>query len=141
MKKILPLIALLFLAAPAFGMSNDDLRALIDKPRATAGDAVLMVASIANPDATLESLNLASNKRLAKLDVNEPLTVGTFAMIAIELKQAHGGWFYAITGMKRYAVDAMQMRGQIPAQFTGGRALSGIELIELVRALIPSADQ
>lgn len=135
MRKAIVCLTLLFLVSPAFSLSNEDLRTIIDKPQATTGDAVAMLAALDDPEATLASVDLAGYGKLAGMDVNAALTVGDYAFIALEMGKAPKSLFFLITGLKRYAVDAMQARGFIPSRFAGNRALSGVELIELTRLL------
>jgi hypothetical protein len=87
MRKAIVCLTLLVLAAPAFSLSNEDLRSIIEKPRATAGDAVLMIAALDDPEATLASVDLSKFGKLAGMDVNSPLTVGDYAFIALEMER------------------------------------------------------
>ncbi len=136
-------IILLLVLAPVLGfpLSNEDLRTLMDKPRATVGDALLMVSAMDDPNLTMSGVDVSANKKLAAMNAESPLTIGDYAVIAVELGKARGGLFYRITGLKRYAVDALQAAGLVPAQFAGNRAVSGVELIEMARLLGASNNQ
>jgi hypothetical protein len=131
MKAFVILILLSFITVPAFCISNEDLRAIMDKKVASVGDAIYMVYSLAVPSAAPDDINLIQNARIKSLNRNSDLDAGTFAVIAIELNKAYGGVLYSITGFSRFAAESLVYDGIFPASFTWNRALSGRELIEL----------
>ena len=126
------LVLLLLLSAGSlFAVSNEDIRAIMDKTNASVEDAIFVIYSIDNPDAVLADLDSISNTRISALNKDSNLDAGSLALIAIELKKAGGGIIYNLSGLARYAAESLVYDGIYPAGFSWNREISGTELIEL----------
>jgi hypothetical protein len=128
------LLTLILLCSFSYSLSNDDIRAIMDKKTAAVGDAALMIAAIDTPDIQKDAVDMKA-PRLASLKTDENLTAGTFSVLAIEMKKAKGGLFYNITGFGKYAADSLIYQQILPAGYSWNREISGAELIEFVTAI------
>lgn len=131
---ILILLAL-FTAGGLFALSNEDMRTIMDKKTATVGDAIYVLYSIDNPDASITDIDRISNPKIKALDRDQNLDAGALAIIAIEFGKAYGGVYYKLTGFSRYAAQSLVYDGIFPESFSWNRSISGTELIELTGAI------
>jgi hypothetical protein len=116
-------------------MTPAELRDLVDKPVATVGDALYLVASLDSPDITKDMIDLKGDARLLALKADAPLDCGTFSTIAIEMKKAKSSIIYSLTGLGKYASESLSFQGIFPTDFSWNRQVSGYELIEFATAL------
>ena len=133
-------IILFFVFTQGYSISNEDIRSIIDKDTATVEDAVLMIASIDNPDVGKGSIDVQDNWRLRPLKMDDPLNAGRLSIIAIEFKKVHAGILYTITGFSKYAAESLIYQKIFPPYFSWNRKISGKELIEFVSAIIDKMD-
>ncbi len=137
MKKILMIcfVCLVLSGIKAYSISNDDIRALMDKKNATVIDALYMVYSIDKPDAVISDLASINNPRISALKKDANLDAGAFAIIAIEMKKARGSILYSLTGFSKYAAECLVFDKIYPEYYSWNRELSGQELIEFTALL------
>jgi hypothetical protein len=126
------LSALLFAFTMGYSISNEEVRALIDKKTATVGDAMVLVGSIDKADFDKNDIKAKNNSRLAALKLDTALNAGDLAVILIENKKAAGGLFYSVTGFGKYATESLVNQGIYPKVYSWNREISGKELIETV---------
>ncbi len=131
MRFFVMILLTLFAAGGMHALSNEDMRAIMDKKIATVGDAIYVIYSIDNPDAVMADIDQISNRTIKGMNRDAVLDAGTLAVIAIELKKAGGGILYIITGWSRYAALSLVYEGIYPEAFAWDRGISGMELIEL----------
>jgi hypothetical protein len=136
MNRLIWVMLLAFIAATSgYSLSNDDIRAIMDKKAAAVSDAAFMIAALDNPDIQKDAVDMKTNPRLASLKTDENLTAGSFSVLAIEMKKVQGGLFYNITGFWKYAAESLVYQQILPAGYSWNRELSGEELIEFVTAI------
>ncbi len=133
--RMLILLAALCVAVSGYGVSNDDLRTIMDKKTAAVSDAIYLIYSIDNPASVQADVALVTNARIQALDKGADLDAGAFAIIAIEMKKARGGILYALTGFTIFAAQSLVYDGLYTESFSWNRPISGKELIELTSAL------
>lgn len=135
MSRWISLTVLILFSSMGFSVSNEELRALMDKKTATVADAMVLVGSIDNADFGRDNIRVKDNKRLAALKQDGNLFAGELAIVLIENKKCPGGLFYMLTGFGRYAAQSLVHQGFYPAEYAWNRAISGKELIEVVAAV------
>ena len=136
MKKVC--IALLFTfysVVLTFAINPKEIRDIMDKTQANVGDALYLITSFDQENITPEQIDIKNNPRLLILKKDSPLDVGSFSIIAIELKKVKGGLLYQITGFSKYAAESLVYEQIIPAGTFWNRILSGKELVEFATAL------
>jgi hypothetical protein len=126
------LSAILFAFTLGYSVSNEEIRAMLDKKTATVGDAMVLIGSIDKADFDKNDIKTKSNPRLAALKLDAALNAGDLAVILIENKKAAGGLFYSVTGFGKFAAESLVYQGIYPKVYSWNREISGKELIETV---------
>lgn len=135
MKRLVIIPVMLLFFSQVFAVSNEEIRAIMDKATATVGDALLLVSAMDNADIGKDDIKVKGNNRLAALNQKADLTAGDLGIIFIELKKAKGGLFYAVTGFGKYSTESLIYSDIFPKHFSWNRLVSGKELIEFVSAV------